>query len=110
MFWLLAALLQAVAPAPPTAASTEPVLDPRWAVELTAPPAQRAGYDDNTVYVATRDGALVAIDLDRGTVRWRREVAAAPPAVCVSWNRIRRVADAGGGGPRGIGENSAGCA
>lgn len=77
MFWLLAALLQAVAPAPPTAASTEPVLDPRWAVELTAPPAQRAGYDDNTVYVATRDGALVAIDMDRGSVRWQREVAEA---------------------------------
>lgn len=75
MFWLLSALLQAVAPATPSPAATAAALDPRWAVALPAAPAQSAGYDRTTAYIATRDGLLVAIDLERGAVRWQRAVA-----------------------------------
>lgn len=76
MFWLLTALLQA-APASPAAPAATQVLDPRWTVSLPAAPAQGAGYDATTAYVATREGQLVAIDLERGAIRWQREVAEA---------------------------------
>jgi len=77
MFWLLAALLQTAAPASPAAPPATQVLDPRWTVSLPARPAQRAGYDATTAYVSTRDGQLIAIDLERGVVRWQRAVVEA---------------------------------
>ncbi len=67
MLLILAALVQAVA--------TLGALDLRWLVPLDAPPTSPAAYDANTAYVPVRGGALVAVDLDRGLVRWRRELA-----------------------------------
>jgi outer membrane protein assembly factor BamB len=67
MLLILAVLVQAVA--------TLGALDLRWLVPLDAPPASPAAYDANTAYVPVRGGALVAVDLDRGLVRWRRDLA-----------------------------------
>ena len=67
MLLILAALVQAVA--------TLGALDLRWLVPLDAPPAAPAAYDGHTAYVPVRGGALVAVDLDRGMVRWRRDIA-----------------------------------
>ena len=67
MLLILAALVQAVA--------TLGALDLRWLVPLDAPPAASAAYDANSAYVPVRGGALVAVDLDRGTIRWRRDLA-----------------------------------
>ena len=41
----------------------------------TRRPRPRPRYDATTAYVPLRGGALVAVDLDRGQVRWRRELA-----------------------------------
>jgi outer membrane protein assembly factor BamB len=76
MLWLFLALQAAAAGAPATPPASQ-VLDPRWSVALPASPAQRAGYDATTAYIATRDGKLFAIDLERGAVRWQRDVAEA---------------------------------
>ncbi|MCC7179117.1 MAG: PQQ-binding-like beta-propeller repeat protein [Acidobacteria bacterium] len=74
MLLILAALAQA-------AAATLATLDLRWLVPFDAPPAAAPTYDADTAYVPLRDGALVAVDLERGTVRWRRALATAlPPA------------------------------
>lgn len=67
-FALLLALFQPAAPA------VAP-LDARWVVTFDSPPATSPGFDATTAYVALKNGALVAIDLDRGTVRWRLDVA-----------------------------------
>lgn len=45
-------------------------LDPRWTVAFSAPPAAPAGFDAETAYVPLKDGELVAIDLNLGSVRW----------------------------------------
>jgi outer membrane protein assembly factor BamB len=66
MLLILAALAQAAAAALMT-------LDLRWLVPLDTPPAAPAAYDAATAYVPLRGGGLVAVDLDRGVVRWRRE-------------------------------------
>ena len=69
-FAVLLALFQAApSPAPP--------LDPRWAVLFDSPPAASPGYDATSAYVALKGGQLVAVDLDRGTIRWRLDVATA---------------------------------
>lgn len=57
------------------AALTLAALDVRWVLTLDAPPAAIPAYDATTGYVPLRGGMLVAVDLDRGQVRWRRDVA-----------------------------------
>ena len=67
-FAALLALFQAeMAAAPP--------LDPRWAVAFDSPPVASPGYDATTAYIPLKGGQLVAVNLDRGTIRWRLEVA-----------------------------------
>ena len=75
-FALLLALLQAPTTPPPLS------LDPRWATAFETPPAATPGFDATTAYVPLRadpergiKGQLVAVDLDRGTIRWRLDVA-----------------------------------
>jgi outer membrane protein assembly factor BamB len=43
-------------------------------VPLETPPAAPPGYDRETAYVPLRGGTMVAIDLDRGQIRWRRDL------------------------------------
>ncbi len=83
---LLSVVLQPAAPAPTP-------LDARWATAFDAPPAASPGFDATTAYVPLRPveaeaaveakpGRLVAVDLDRGTIRWRLDVATSfTPAV-----------------------------
>jgi outer membrane protein assembly factor BamB len=71
LFALLLALLQAPAAPPPLS------LDARWATAFETPPQARPGFDRSTAYVPLRGGQLVAVDLDRGTIRWRLDVATA---------------------------------
>ncbi len=42
-----------------------------------SPPAASPGYDATTAYIPLKGGQLVAVNLDRGTIRWRLEVATA---------------------------------
>ena len=69
---LLFAALMAILQAPPT--TTVAPLDPRWSIPFETPAAAAAGYDATTAYVPLKGGQLVAVDLDRGTVRWRLDV------------------------------------
>lgn len=64
-FALLLAIIQA--PAAPSPAS----LDARWVTSFDTPPAATPGFDATTAYVPLRGGELVAVDLNRGTIRWR---------------------------------------
>ena len=74
MLLILAALAQA--------AVTLAALDVRWVVPLETPPVATPAYDATTAYVPLRGGTLVAVDLDRGQVRWRRDLATTlPPSV-----------------------------
>src|SRR5262245_10652054 len=73
LFALLLAVLQAAPPPVPAA----PALDPRWVVTFDSPPAAAPGYDAATAYVPLKGGELVAVNLDRGTIRWRLDVATA---------------------------------
>lgn len=73
MAHFFAALLALFQAAPPTA----PPLDPRWSVAFDSPPAASPGYDATTAYIALKGGHLVAVNLDRGTIRWRLEVVSA---------------------------------
>jgi outer membrane protein assembly factor BamB len=66
------AFQQAVIP-PPAAPLT--ALDARWVVPFDTPPAAPPGFDASTAYVPLKGGQLVAVDLDRGVVRWRLDVA-----------------------------------
>jgi len=73
-FALLLALVQAPAAAPPPAS-----FDARWVTAFKTPPAARPGFDANTAYVPLagdeqKGGQLVAVDLDRGTIRWRLDL------------------------------------
>lgn len=70
-FALLLAVLQAPAPPPPVS------FDARWVTAFDSPPAATPGFDATTAYVPLKGGQLVAVDLDRGTVRWRLDVATA---------------------------------
>ena len=69
------ALLLAVFQAPPT--SPPASFDARWVTAFETPPAATPGFDATTAYVPLKGGQLVAVDLDRGTVRWRLDVATA---------------------------------
>lgn len=70
-FALLLAVFQS--PAAPAPAS----LDARWVTAFETPPAASPGFDATTAYVPLKGGQLVAVDLDRGTIRWRLDVATA---------------------------------
>jgi len=75
MLLILAALAQA-------AGLALAALDVRWVVALDAPPAATPAYDAASAYVPLRGGGLVAVDLDRGQVRWRRDLSTTiPPSV-----------------------------
>lgn len=66
---LLAMVQAAAAPVAP--------LDARWAVAFDSPPAASPGFDATTAYIPLKGGQLIAINLDRGTVRWRMEAPTA---------------------------------
>ena len=70
-FALLLAVLQA--PAGPPLVS----LDARWVASFETLPAAVPGFDATTAYVPLKGGQLVAVDLNRGTIRWRLDVATA---------------------------------
>ena len=67
---LLAILQPETVPAPPP-------LDARWAVTFNSAPAATPGYDAASAYIPLKGGQLVAINLDRGTLRWTLDVATA---------------------------------
>src|SRR5688572_10765709 len=71
---LLAAIIQA--PPAPVPAS----FDARWVTAFDMQPAAPPGFDATTAYVPLKGderggGQLVAVDLNRGTIRWRLDVA-----------------------------------
>jgi len=70
---LLIAVLLAIWQAPPVAPVSP--LDARWSVAFDSPPAAAPGFDATSAYVPLKGGQLVAVNLDRGTVRWRLDVA-----------------------------------
>jgi outer membrane protein assembly factor BamB len=70
--WFLA-FVQAAPPTPPA----PPSLDARWVVTFESAPATTPGFDANTAYIPLKDGPLVAVNLDRGTIRWRLDVSTA---------------------------------
>ena len=76
------ALQEAVAP-------SLTALDARWQVSFDTPPAAPAGYDTSGAYVPLKGGQLVAVDLDRGVVRWRLDVPTAftPATGDTVWTR-----------------------
>jgi outer membrane protein assembly factor BamB len=65
-FALLLALLQA-----PAAAAPPVSLDARWVTSFEEPAVAPPGFDVSGAYVPLKSGELVAVDLDRGTIRWR---------------------------------------
>ena len=68
-FALLLAVLQGPAAPPPVS------FDARWVTAFSTPPVATPGFDPTTAYVPLKGGQLVAIDLDRGTIRWSLDVA-----------------------------------
>ena len=68
-FTLLLALIQAPAPAPAPAS-----LDARWVTAFETPAIAAPGFDATTAYVPLKD-KLVAVDLNRGTIRWQLDLA-----------------------------------
>ena len=74
MAQFFAALLAIIQAAPPP---TAPALDARWVVTFESAPITTPGYDAQTAYIPLKDGQLVAVNLDRGTIRWRRDIATA---------------------------------
>lgn len=73
MSLLIAALFAILQPAVTTVAP----LDPRWVIPFDSPPTAAAGFDATTAYIPLKDGQLVAVDLERGTIRWRLDVVTA---------------------------------
>jgi len=70
-FALLLAVLQAPTALPAVS------LDARWVASFETPPSAAPGFDATTAFVPLKGGQLVAVDLDRGTVRWRLDVTTA---------------------------------
>jgi outer membrane protein assembly factor BamB len=56
------------------------VLEPVLKINLDAAPAAAAAIDEGTAYVPLKSGRFVAIDLDRGTIRWSVDLVATQPA------------------------------
>jgi len=82
MAQLFALLLSLSWQAPPPPGPPPLSFDARWAVSFATPPAAPPGFDATTAYVLLKGdelkgGELVAVDLDRGTIRWRLESAGA---------------------------------
>src|SRR5689334_13114207 len=71
-FTFLLAVLQVPAPAPPAAPTIS--LDARWVTSFDTPAAATPGFDENSAFVPLKD-KLVAVDLNRGTIRWQLDVA-----------------------------------
>lgn len=73
-FALLLALWQAPPPTPP--GNVTPIsLDARWVTSFETPAAATPGFDGRAAYVPLNGGQLVAVDLDRGTITWKLELA-----------------------------------
>ena len=70
-FALLLALMQAPAAPPPAS------FDARWVTAFETPPSAPPGFDATTAYVPLKGGQLVAVDLNRGTIRWQLDMATA---------------------------------
>lgn len=70
MAQFFAALLALFQAQPPAAA---PPLDARWSVTFASVPVATPGYDAASAYIPLKDGQLVAVSLDRGTIRWTLE-------------------------------------
>ena len=49
-------------------------LDARWVVTFGSVPAATPGYDATSAYIPLKGGQLVAVNLDRGTIRWTLDV------------------------------------
>ena len=49
--------------------------DARWVTSFATPPSAPPGFDATTAYVPLKGGQLVAVDLNRGTIRWSLDVA-----------------------------------
>jgi outer membrane protein assembly factor BamB len=45
-------------------------LDPRWTLSFETAPSASAGFDEEMAYVPLESGEVVAVDLDRGLIRW----------------------------------------
>jgi len=71
------ALLLAIAQAAQAPATPQVSLDARWVAAFETLPAATPGFDATTAYVPLKGGQLVAVDLDRGTIRWQLDVATA---------------------------------
>ena len=54
-------------------------LDQRWMTPVASPLAAPPALDDQSAYAPTRDGRLVAWDLDSGRTRWQTTVATTLP-------------------------------
>ena len=67
-FALLLAVIQAPAAPPPAS------LDARWVTAFETPAIAAPGFDATTAYVPLKD-KLVAVDLNRGTIRWQLDLA-----------------------------------
>ena len=67
---LLAPLLLQAPPAPGPPAS----LDARWVTAFETPAIAAPGFDATSAYVPLKD-KLVAVDLNRGTIRWQLELS-----------------------------------
>ena len=70
-FAALLAILQ------PETTAAPPALDARWAVTFGSVPVATPGYDATSAYIPLKGGQLVAVNLDRGTIRWTLDVATA---------------------------------
>ena len=70
IFAVLLALFQA-----PAAPATS--FDARWVTAFATPPSARPGFDATTAYVPLKGGQLVAVDLNRGTIRWQLDLVTA---------------------------------
>ena len=44
-------------------------------MRFDSPPATAPGYDATTAYIPLKDGKLIAVNLDRGTIRWSLDVS-----------------------------------
>ena len=73
IFALLLAIIQ-TAPAP---TAPQVSLDARWVATFDTLPAAMPGFDASSAFVPLRGGQLVAVDLNRGTIRWQLDVATA---------------------------------
>jgi outer membrane protein assembly factor BamB len=71
LFAALLAILQ------PETAPPPPPLDARWVVTFESVPAAAPGFDATSAYIPLKGGHLVAVNLDRGTIRWTIDLATA---------------------------------